>query len=729
MTLSIWRYAHLALAIISSVFLLLLSITGVILAVDAVQEKTLDYRVQDIDKITLAQSLPALREAYFEILQISVDHNHFVTLEAMDEDGNTFHSYINPLTAERLGDVKAKSSFIQWTTALHRSLFLKEVGRTLVGIVSFLLMLITISGFILIIKRQQGLKNFFNKVNKDFLSQYFHVVTGRWLLIPVLMIALTGTIIFIVRLDFFKSDNIEINYQPQDNQQAKEFKDIDFFKNTKLIDVEKVEFPFIPDDPEEPFIITFQDRVTSINQINGELMHESKFPYAAVLEKINIDLHTGRTNSIWAIILGLASLNIIFFLYTGFEITFKRTAVKIKNKFNAQNAEIIILVGTENGSTLFFANKIHRQLLSDGKRSYLSQMNQYTQYPKAKHILIFTSTYGLGDAPSNATKFQELVQHIPQEQTIDYAVIGFGSTAYKDYCAYAKDVDHLLSQQSWARKTLDIHLVNDRSAEDFVNWAHHWSEKSLHTLVTAPSVYKQDQKNLKKFTVVEKTAVNSDNSTFRILLKTKQKFQSGDLLAIYPANDNRERFYSIGKTRQYIQLIVKLFPDGLGSNYLYNLQKGQEIKARIMENSTFHFPKTSAKVAMIANGTGIAPFLGMVDSNDQQSEISLYVGFRNDNELSKGYKTWAEAQIQKNHLKNIHFAFSREKHKQYVMDLIKRDEDYFVDLLENGHSIMICGALKMQKDVEHVLETILEKKSQHTLNHYKLNNQILTDCY
>jgi sulfite reductase (NADPH) flavoprotein alpha-component len=39
MTLSIWRYAHLALALISSVFLLILSVTGVILAVGAVNEK------------------------------------------------------------------------------------------------------------------------------------------------------------------------------------------------------------------------------------------------------------------------------------------------------------------------------------------------------------------------------------------------------------------------------------------------------------------------------------------------------------------------------------------------------------------------------------------------------------------------------------------------------------------------------------------------------------------
>ncbi len=64
MLVSIWRYAHLALAIVSSIFLLLLSITGVILAVDAVNEKIPPYRVEHIETLNLAQSVTALRKVY-----------------------------------------------------------------------------------------------------------------------------------------------------------------------------------------------------------------------------------------------------------------------------------------------------------------------------------------------------------------------------------------------------------------------------------------------------------------------------------------------------------------------------------------------------------------------------------------------------------------------------------------------------------------------------------------
>ncbi|MEG0188610.1 MAG: FAD-binding oxidoreductase, partial [Algoriella sp.] len=113
MTLSVWRYAHLALAIISFLFLTMASITGVILAIDPVVEKTQPYKVDNFDAITLAQSLPELRKIYPELVELSVNHNQFVTLEGFDADGNDFKQFVNPITGKALGTPKEKSEFIQ----------------------------------------------------------------------------------------------------------------------------------------------------------------------------------------------------------------------------------------------------------------------------------------------------------------------------------------------------------------------------------------------------------------------------------------------------------------------------------------------------------------------------------------------------------------------------------------------------------------------------------------
>lgn len=100
-------------------------------------------------------------------------------------------------------------------------------------------------------------------------------------------------------------------------------------------------------------------------------MNEAKSPITVQLADLSLDLHTGRTNVIWAIILGIASLNILFFIYSGFAMTLKRRASRIKNKHKAEDSQFILLIGSENGSSLRFANAIQQQLIAHGKKFFL----------------------------------------------------------------------------------------------------------------------------------------------------------------------------------------------------------------------------------------------------------------------------------------------------------------------------------------------------------------------
>jgi sulfite reductase (NADPH) flavoprotein alpha-component len=726
MTLSFWRYIHLTLAIFSVAFLIVASVTGTILAFDAIQEKIPSYRVGNFDKITLQESLPKLRKIYPEITELSIDHNQFVTLQAIDNDGNDVNAYIDPLTGKIIGKPHKKSEFIQWNIALHRSLFIHETGRAIVGISAFLLFLIAISGAILVINRQLGLRKFFSKIIKEYFAQYYHVLLGRLALIPILILAISGVYLTMERFHFFEN-TIEQKKQGTTNAVSKDKFD---FKNTPLANITKIEFPF-SDDPEDYFTFELKDRKIEVEQYSKEIISEDVFPMSAALSDVSLDLHTGRANAFWAIILGLASLNILFFIYSGFAMTLKRRANRIKNKYKANESKYILLVGSENGSTLRFANAILKQLNNQGKKTHLAQLNDYTVYPKAEHLIIFTSTYGLGDSPSNANNFISLLQEHQQLQTINYSVIGFGSQSYTDFCGYAKEINVLLNQQKWAHRFLDIQTINDKSAQEFVNWAKLWSQKTGFELSTTPSLYNHIPKGLEKLMVLEKTSVSDNEQTFLLTLRAgmRSKFTSGDLLAIYPANDNRERLYSISKNNGNIQLAVKLHPSGLGSGFLFDLNSGDTIKATIIQNHAFHFPRKAKKVILISNGTGIAPFLGMIEQNKKKTEIHLYSGFRQKTEITSYYEDFATRMIHKQRLTNLHLAFSREQDHHYVMDLIKRDETFFANLLANGGVIMICGALKMQFDVENVLDAICLEKNNKTLSEYIKKGQILTDCY
>ncbi|SEO67472.1 sulfite reductase (NADPH) flavoprotein alpha-component [Flavobacterium sp. CF108] len=727
MTLSFWRYTHLALALFSSIFLLLASVTGIILAVDAVQEKTLPYKAANFDKITLGETLPVLKKEYSEITELSVDYNQFVTLQAIDADGNDINAYIDPKTGKALGKPEKKSEFIQWVTGFHRSLFLHETGRFFVGVISFCLLLISISGFVLVLKRQRGIRNFFSKVIKEYFAQYYHVVLGRLALIPIFIIALTGTYLSLERFNFFMGEE---KAKPVKTELSAEAKKTSIFKTILLSDVKKIEFPFT-DDPEEYYIIELKDRKIEVNQADGTLISEKRSPFTVQLSALSLDLHTGRINGIWAVILAIACINILFFIYSGFAITLKRRSSLIKNKFKANESKYILLVGSENGSSFRFANAILKQLIGHGKKAFIAELNSFSVYPKAEHIIVFSSTHGLGDAPSNGTKFKALLQKQNQEQKIKFSVVGFGSKSYPDFCQFAIEIDQFLETQSWAERFLDLQTVNDKSAIEFVEWIKLWSAKAEIPLVTTPSLYNHIPKGLQKLMVLDKTPISDTEHTFILTLRanSRTKFASGDLLAIYPANDSRERLYSIGNHSGNVQLVVKLHPNGLGSGFLNNLEIGDTIKARIINNKVFHFPNKAPKVAFISNGTGIAPFLGMIEQNKTKKEIHLYSGFRMETPTLQAYKKFAGIMIQKEYLDNFHVALSREAEHIYVMDLIKRDTAFFIDLLKQGGVIMICGSLAMQKDVETILDELCLANGTKSLLEYKENGQLLTDCY
>ena len=520
MTRSVWRLAHLVLAIFSFLFLLIASVSGTILAVDAAYEKTSAPSIENFNQITVAQSVTGLRKVFPEILELNIDATNSVIAEGFNDEGEDFKAIVHPVTGEILAEPKPKSEFIEWVTSFHRSLFLHETGRFIVGFVSFLLFLITISGTVLIIKRQLGIRNFFSKVISDFSAQYFHVVAGRLLLIPILIISVTGSYLFMLRFDVIsKPELVEIAHESKATEEFT-LDEIPVFKETLLSEVTKIEFPF-SDDPEEFFRIKLKDKEIQVNQVTGEIVSEIIYPKETVLETLSLDLHTGRTNTIWAIILGIASLNILAFIYTGFVITFKRKSVKIKNKFKPTDAEIVILVGSEGGTTTYFANRIHQQFLNSGKKSFFGTLNEYQQFPKASELIVLTSTYGLGEAPSNASQFKKLVEKFPQSQNMYFSVLGFGSKKYADFCAFALEVDALLAQQNNFERKLQIHTVNKKSVAEFVNWVNAYNEVSTIKIENVSANYQMKLPKLSKFKVLENKK-NTNDSVFQISYKPKR---------------------------------------------------------------------------------------------------------------------------------------------------------------------------------------------------------------
>jgi sulfite reductase (NADPH) flavoprotein alpha-component len=732
MTISIWRYSHLALAVSSFLLLTLASLTGVVLSFQPLSEKVYAYRADKFDEISLAHTLPVLKQKYPEISELSVDANQFVQIKGTDANGEKLSAYIDPRTGKILGHPEKKSEVFEWVTALHRSLFLHETGRFFIGLTAFLLLLISISGTILIVQRQRGWKRFFTRIVRENFAQYYHVVLGRLSLIPICILALTGTYLSLNRFGLIETSQIssKIDFDAIRSQPEKKIENFDIFKNIKLSQVKTIEFPF-SEDVEDYYTLKLSDKELTVNQITGDILGEVKYPAAAVFTEFSLDLHTGRASALWAIVLAVASGNILFFIYSGFVIMFRRRQNRAKNKYTAKESEFIILVGSENGSTFGFANSVYQQLIANGKTAYMTELNAYKVFPKASHIIVMSATYGLGDAPTNANHFASLLRKYPQEQPVYFSVLGFGSHSYPDFCKFAFEIDNLLSKEKWAVPMLEIHTVNDKSPQEFGEWITTWSQHAEIPLAVSTGLLPVRQERTESLTVIEKTEVSGPGEDFLIRLRPKRrtKFTSGDLLAIYPANDHRERLYSIGKVGGEIQLSVKLHDGGLGSDYLYRKQTGSIVSnVRIVTNAHFHFPGNASPVIMISNGTGIAPFLGMIDQRLPGTDCYLYCGFRDQQSFSV-YRQAIDQNLEERKLGGLQVAYSREGARQYVKDLLARDETFVADALRKGGVIMLCGSLDMQKDVVSLLENICQNHLKRSVSYYQARSQVVMDCY
>lgn len=728
MTNHFWRYSHLALAVSSFLFLLLASITGAILSAEPIIGQLKPYAAKNLDEVKLAQAIPVLRENYPGITKISVESNRYVLVEGTDKKGADVKAYIEPLTGKIIGKPSKKSEFFQWIISLHRSLFLHELGRIFIGLTAFLLALIAISGIMLTIKRQRGIKRFLAKIPNDGTTQYYHTVAGRLSFVFILLIALSGTYLSLNTLGVIKSVKINVNvdFDTIKSGPQKNIKDFELFRRTNLAEVQTIEFPF-SEDVEDYYTLTLKDREVAVNQITGVVIAESKYPFSVLASNLSMNIHTGRASVVWAIVLGIASTSILFFIYSGFTITLKRISNRAKNKYSKEESNYILLVGSENGTTKKYAAAVLKLLLKQDKKAYITSMNDYAIYPKAEHFLIFTSTYGIGEPPSNANKFLFLIDEKPQPNPIRYSVLGFGSKSYPDFCKFAFDVHNQLSAKSWATPLIDIHTVNDRSPEDLMLWQESWSQKAAISFHDFSGIVKEKPKRLRNFSVQSNLKFDD---TFVIELKGsgKPKAKSGDLLAIYPANDHRERLYSIGVVGEKIQLSVKLHENGLGSGFLHSLNKADKLRGRVVRNEHFHFPEKSSSVIMISNGTGIAPFLGMLDENNNNIPCQLYCGFKNSTSFEP-FGAFLTDKLAESKLSKMNIAYSREGIKQYVSDLVSVDADTIAQKLTQSAVVMICGSLSMQKDVLIVLAKICIDKTGHPLSFYQSRNQILTDCY
>lgn len=242
-----------------------------------------------------------------------------------------------------------------------------------------------------------------------------------------------------------------------------------------------------------------------------------------------------------------------------------------------------------------------------------------------------------------------------------------------------------------------------------------------------PQLKKQKFKKV-AFEIINRTQLNVDD-TFLLRLKPsrKERFYSGDLLTIFPTGTDVTRQYSIARLDDQILLSIKKHPLGRGSSYLHSLKAGDVIKAAITHNPNFYFPSKKSDVILISNGTGIIPFLGMLQGH-LENKTHLFWGGRTQ-ESTTLYKPILDVIESTNSNLNLYTCFSKENNKQYVQELLSKHYKIVLQTLKNDGVIMICGSHGMQQGVLHVIEQLVQENLHLTLDILMHRGQLKMDCY
>ena len=210
------------------------------------------------------------------------------------------------------------------------------------------------------------------------------------------------------------------------------------------------------------------------------------------------------------------------------------------------------------------------------------------------------------------------------------------------------------------------------------------------------------------FDLIKKYSINSSEQFEKVLQSLNPISPRQYSIASSSIVNQSELHLTVALDRFQINGQIK---NGLCSGYLCGLQEGQEISFTIKKNPHFHLPDSTKDIIMIGPGTGIAPFRAFVA---ERSEIQakgknwLFFGDRKFTENFLYQTEWQE-HFAMGVLNKINLAWSRDgKEKYYVQDEIRKEGKEFVEWLEGGAYIYVCGAKDpMSIDVEKAIIEVI----------------------
>lgn len=712
-----WKAIHRWLGLTVGTLAVVLGISGAILAIDPVQQAWQAPAAPGhlpvatlVDRVT--RTVPDVEEIRH------LPSGAIVVFSFAGEQPQA--SYVDPADGRVLGPWQA-SALPRWVKNLHRSLMLGDVGRWLAAGIALAMAVLCASALVLLVRRMGGWQRLTKKV-RGTLAQRIHVLTGRVVLLVLLLTSATALTMSASTLGLVALD---AGTEPEvlsvvAGQPALSGAQLVPLQSLLVKDLHKLNVPGAT-DPEDTWKVTTAQGQGWIDRYSGQMLVWQDATLAQRVVDLATVLHTGESAWLWAVVPGLAGASVLLFWLSGFFIWWQTRSQtpQITGNVPMAQADVLIFVASEGGSTWGFAQTLQDALRKCGHRVHTSALENFQTTAATRQVWVLAATYGVGQAPAHASGALELISKLKSNK-VPVSVLGFGDRQYPAFCAFAEALERQLRSQGWPA-LLAPECIHQQSAQQFARWGlalaqalneplvlEHVPRLPLTTVLTL--IGRQNFAAARgQPTAILRFAWPAEGLRSFLGTRGLARFSAGDLVGIVPPGSSVPRFYSLASGWQdgFVEICVRQMPGGQCSTHLLGLQTHDAIHAFIRPNSGFALPQSRKPVLLVGAGTGVAPLAGFIRRNDRRRPMHLYFGGR-DPAQDFYFGPEIERWLGEGRLASLQTVFSRVPGGgDYVQDALRRDAERVRHWVSQGAIVRVCGSRAMAQGVADALDAVL----------------------